>query len=79
MRRRYTAAVVRFGWPIMLTDAQVTRLRTFYKDEAKGVMRFNITHPQLGTSVEARFTRPPSIVNVAPNAYRCSLELEVLP
>ena len=47
-------------------------------DRIGGTERFNITHPRLGTTVEARFLSPPSVAAKDSDAV-VYVELEVLP
>ena len=67
-----------------LDATQVATLQDFIDDSLLGVRRFNITHPRLGTTVEARIVPGADgelvrIDNVARDHYHAALTLEVLP
>lgn len=80
VRRRTTANARNIQFTLLLTEAQVSTLETFYITTlTSGADEFTYTHPRTGDSVTARFTQPPAYSDVNGVVYRAEISLEVLP
>ena len=80
VRRRYTASVIPIEYPIQLTTAQVTTLRTFYYTTLNGgVDTFTHDLPRTGVAATLRFTAPPKPRVSAVGTWQVVLMLEILP
>ena len=80
LRRRFTAGVRTLELPLVLSDAQVQALDTFFvTDTAGGSLRFDYAHPRTGAVIKCRFVAPPKYDLIAPSRWRATLQLEVLP
>lgn len=79
VRRRSTSAPDSISFQLQLSSTDAETLVDFYSSATiGGTERFNITHPRLGTTVEARFLSPPSVAAKDSDAV-VYVELEVLP
>jgi len=80
VRRRTTANVRPIQFSMVLTEAQVATLDTFYNTTTlSGAQEFDYTHPRTGATVSARFTQPPAYSDINGLAYRVEVQLEILP
>jgi len=80
MRRRTTSGVRKFSVTMMMTDAEVADLDTFYETTTRnGVLRFDLENPRTGTTVEMRFMEAPKYKLVSEDDYEVSMKLEALP
>lgn len=78
-RRRFSADVKKMQGNIVMTDAEVALLETFYYTTIKQVNPFTFTHPRTGVTISVVFTEPPSLVSFAPNYWRVGIKFEVQP
>lgn len=78
-RRRTTASIKLFSGFIMMTDAEVALLETFYYDTIGEVNVFDFTHPRRDTTVQVVFAEPPSLTYISPNNWRVGLKFEEQP
>ena len=79
VRGRFTSAVKPFKGDILVTNAQVDILETFYETTLnKGIDTFNWQHPRKLTSAVFRFVKAPTTVSRS-NAFISTLVLEILP
>lgn len=80
LRQRSTAGVGLIEMSYILSGAQAAVLETFYRETlAGGAARFTLTHPRRGTTVTARFRKPPMLTPRNGTYYQARVELEVLP
>lgn len=83
-RPRYTSASRALTVPIVLTNAQMIVLDTFYRTTLKmGALEFDWVDPTTNTAVAMRFVAPPQL-NVRANApdgrrWEGQLAFEILP
>ena len=78
-RRRFTAASEYYTVSWVMTDAQFTTFRSFFKDTiADGSIEFEMNHPITGETVLVRFREPYQFVSTGVH-WRISAEIEVLP
>ncbi len=81
VRRRFTSGVRQIQGDILVTSSQLSTFKTFYNTMLLyGTLRFNWTDPDdQTTSVEMRFTAPPSWVPAGYGGhFRISMALEIL-
>lgn len=79
-RPQYTAEIVRFSHPLVLTTAEVEILETFYWTTLnRGVDEFDWTHQRKLTTVSVSFLARPTYTPIGAGYWRTSLELEMLP
>lgn len=79
LRRRSTSAPSRMSVRYQLSATDASTLSDFYAyTSVGGTLRFNYTHPRLGTTVEARFLEPPQMSSKDLDAV-VSLSLEIMP
>jgi hypothetical protein len=80
VRRRSTANSRPLSFTMLLTEAQLDTLRTFYNTTTlSGSIEFDYTHPIAAVTEQARFTQPPALVDVNGLAYRVNVSLELMP
>ncbi len=78
-RRRFTAASEYYTVSWVMTDAQFTTFRSFFKDTiADGSIEFEMNHPITGETVLVRF-RGVYKISLAGTGYLVNAEIEVLP
>ena len=79
-RRRTSAGVQPVQGQIVVTEAQLDTLRTFFRTSlGDGALRFSWADPVSGSPVEMRFTEPPQWSARTSGIYTVSLALEILP
>lgn len=80
VRRRTTANVRPIQFTLMLTEAQVAILDTFFNTTVfGGAEEFDYTHPRTGDAVSARFVSPPQYMEKEGVVYGASISLEIMP
>jgi len=80
IRKRTTAEVDRFEVAYIMTGSQVATFDGFYDSTtAQGALRFDATHPRTGNTVEVRFRDRPQFKKSAPDVWRVSFPVEVMP
>lgn len=76
-RRRTTSSPRPVEWPCLMSLAQVNTFEAFYKNTIRGgALRFNITHPRTGASVEARITEVEAYRALSHNIIQVSITME---
>lgn len=79
-RRRFTAAVRPFKYPLLLTTDQVETLDVFFEDTlASGALSFTHVHPRTTVASTFRITNKPQYTPVSGSKWTTSLDLELLP
>ncbi len=80
VRKRSTAAPVRFQLAYNMTAAQVTTLETFFNTTINGgVDQFSMANPRTAASENWRMISPPQVtISSAPN-YRVVVTMERIP
>ena len=81
VRRRTTATVKPFSFPMLVTGSQLTDFLTFWNTTLLGgSLTFEFAHPRTGSTVTARFgAEAPTWVQVDVDRYELALSVEVLP
>lgn len=79
-RPRFTAGIRSFTLSMVLTEADVALLETFYRDTLLGgADPFDWVHPRTQAAVTMQFTAAPQYRPIGPTTYRVTMSLEVLP
>jgi|SaaInlStandDraft_3_1057020.scaffolds.fasta_scaffold35421_2 hypothetical protein len=80
VRKRSTAAPVRFQLAYNMTATQVTTLETFFNTTINdGVDQFTMANPRTTVSENFRITAPPQITISSGTNYRVVITMERLP
>lgn len=80
VRRRTTANVRPVSFMLLLSEAQVEILDSFYvSDTFSGSEAFDFTHPRTLAAVKARFVSPPEFNEREAVLWEASVSLEILP
>lgn len=75
-RKRFTRALRRFSFTMVLTTAQVATLRTFIDTTSdRGVLEFNWTHPITAVAYEMRFDGLPEIRHMTAGNWEVSVTM----
>jgi len=78
-RKRYTAAVRRFGITLFMTTAQVEIMDAFFEDDlAFGSLSFTWVNPRTQAAATCRIINEPAYVPSGPN-WKVQFEMEILP
>lgn len=76
-RKRFTRALGRWTFSLVLTKSQALVLLEFYHEELDdGVDEFNWLNPLTGVMHEVRFTKRPEPQDVDGSAYEVPIEIE---
>ena len=79
-RQRYTAAYDPHSYLFHMTTTNVAALDTFYNTTCSGGAEvFEWAHPRTGSTVNWRFTSPPSWILIRAGLWEVSVELEQVP
>ncbi|MCK5020949.1 MAG: hypothetical protein KAS32_28300 [Candidatus Peribacteraceae bacterium] len=82
LRPRYTSAPANVSFNMVLTEAQVATLETFYNTTlVGGSLQFEWLHPRTGIDKYFRFQPGvvPTFQLLTPDKYRTTLHLQVMP
>lgn len=74
VRRRSTVSVVTASFSIMLTEAQLPALDTFFNDCAEGAAPFDWTNPETGQTEAWFFAAPPVVTHRTGSIYTVQIE-----
>lgn len=76
-RNRFTRALERFSYQLMLTEPQKLALAAFYDvDLVRGVKSFNWTHPTTAVTYEAVMPSRPAIKHMTAGFWTADVEIE---
>lgn len=82
LRPKYTIGPAKCSIPMVLTEAQVTTLMTFYNTTLYGgALAFDWVHPRTGLDQRFRFQPGvvPAVQMIVPDRHRVTLYLEMIP
>lgn len=76
-RKRFTRALRRFSFTLLMTSAQAATFRTFVETTSdRGVLEFNWTHPITAVTYEMRFAQLPEFRQVTHGAWEVGVSIE---
>lgn len=79
LRRRYSTGPTTWRGSLLVSQAQVATLLTFWRDTlAGGSLAFDWEHPRVGGVVSMRFVRQPMPRHRADGLWTVALEMEIL-
>ena len=80
-RQRFTAAVRPLSGSMIMTNAQLDTMMTFFDtDIGSGSLAFDFNAPRdQATTVSVVFQRPPAWTNIGGDSYQVTLEMDIQP
>lgn len=76
-RKRFTRALGRWTFSVLLTESQALTLLSFYKQDLdEGVLEFNWQNPLTGVTHEVRFAKRPEFQEMDGAVYEVPIEIE---
>lgn len=78
-RRRFTGDLIDVTGTLLLTLAELTEFRNFWRDTlSHGVDRFDWVDPVFGDGVQMIFMRPPAVRSAGGDAFEVDIALRVI-